>query len=194
MGGWHHWLNGLEFERSLGVSEGQGSLACCSPWGYKESHMTERMNNECSLETGDGDLPIHPLRSCSCYIIYKEWMDVGRMKILKMKLKPMTAEFKCQEKLHRVAMKDFADMITELLTVIWKILKKRWNTQRLDICRQMVGDGEDQFLSTDIATLRQSPECQWDIFKYYSSWWHMWLDWKTPSYTKQVISNYKVIV
>ena len=86
MGGWHHWLNGLEFEQSPGVSEGQGSLACCSPWGYKESHMTERMNNECSLETGDGDLPIHPLRSCSCYIIYKEWMDVGRMKILKMKL------------------------------------------------------------------------------------------------------------
>ena len=79
--------------------------------------MTERMN-ECSLETGDGDPPIHPLRSCSCYIIHKEWMDVGRMNILKMKLKPMTAEFKCREKLHPVAMKDFADMITELLTVI----------------------------------------------------------------------------
>ena len=45
-------------------------------------------------------------------------MDVGRMNILKMKLKPMTAEFKCREKLHPVAMKDFADMITELLTVI----------------------------------------------------------------------------
>ena len=143
--GWHHWLNGLEFEQSPGVSEGQGSLACCSPWGYKESHMTERLNNERSLETGDGDPPIYPLRSCSCYIIYKEWMDVGRMNILKMKLKPMTAEFKCQEKLHRIAMRDFADMITELLTVIWKILKKRWNTQRLDICRQYykrIGDGE----------------------------------------------------
>ena len=66
--------------------------------------MTERMN-KCSLETGGGHPPIHPLRPCSCYIIYKEWMDVGRMKILKMKLKPMTAEFKCQEKLHRVAMR-----------------------------------------------------------------------------------------
>ena len=45
-------------------------------------------------------------------------MDVGRMNILKMKLKPMIAEFKCQEKLHCIAIKDFADMITELLTAI----------------------------------------------------------------------------
>ena len=33
MVGWHHWLNGHEFEHTLGDSEGQGSLACCSPWG-----------------------------------------------------------------------------------------------------------------------------------------------------------------
>ena len=33
--GWHHWLGGLEFEQTLGDSEGQGSLECCSPWGYK---------------------------------------------------------------------------------------------------------------------------------------------------------------
>ena len=37
---WHHWLNGHEFEQALGDSEGQGSLACCSPWGCKESNMT----------------------------------------------------------------------------------------------------------------------------------------------------------
>jgi len=37
MVGWHHWLNGHEFEQTLGDSEGQGSLACCSPWGSKES-------------------------------------------------------------------------------------------------------------------------------------------------------------
>ena len=36
---WHHWLNGHEFEQALGDSEGQGSLACCSPWGCKESNM-----------------------------------------------------------------------------------------------------------------------------------------------------------
>ena len=34
--GWHHRLNGHEFEQALGVSDGQGSLACCSPWGCKE--------------------------------------------------------------------------------------------------------------------------------------------------------------
>ena len=42
--GWHHWLNGHEFEQTLGDSEGQGSLVCCSPWGRKESDMTEPMS------------------------------------------------------------------------------------------------------------------------------------------------------
>ena len=41
MAGWHHWLNGHEFEQILGDSEGQGSLACCSPCGLKESDTTE---------------------------------------------------------------------------------------------------------------------------------------------------------
>ena len=45
MVGWHHQLNGHEFEKTLGDSEGQGSLACCSPWGWKESDMTEPLNN-----------------------------------------------------------------------------------------------------------------------------------------------------
>ena len=37
-------VNGHEFEQALGDGEGQGSLACCSPWGWKESDMTERLN------------------------------------------------------------------------------------------------------------------------------------------------------
>ena len=37
MAGWHHQLDGHEFEHALGVGDGQGSLACCSPWGRKES-------------------------------------------------------------------------------------------------------------------------------------------------------------
>ena len=41
MVGWHHRLNGSEFKQTLGYSEGQGSLVCCSPWGHKESDMTE---------------------------------------------------------------------------------------------------------------------------------------------------------
>ena len=53
MVGWHHRLNAHEFEQALGDSEGQGSLvfsawcgglACCSPWGHRESDMTERLN------------------------------------------------------------------------------------------------------------------------------------------------------
>ena len=42
--GWHHWLNGHEFEQALGVGDGQGSLACCSPWFCKELDMTEQLN------------------------------------------------------------------------------------------------------------------------------------------------------
>ena len=44
MVGWHHRLNGHALEQALGGSEGQGSLACCSPWGRKELDMTERLN------------------------------------------------------------------------------------------------------------------------------------------------------
>ena len=45
MVGMYYGLNGHEFEQTLGDSEGQGSLACCSPWGHKESDTTERLNN-----------------------------------------------------------------------------------------------------------------------------------------------------
>ena len=44
MVGWHHRLNGHEFKQTLGVGDGQGSLACCGPWGCKESDMTEWLN------------------------------------------------------------------------------------------------------------------------------------------------------
>jgi len=39
--GWLHQLDGHEFERALGVGDGQENLDCCSPWGHKESDMTE---------------------------------------------------------------------------------------------------------------------------------------------------------
>ena len=44
MAGWHHWLDGHEFEWSPGVGDGQGGLACCDSWGHKESDTTERLN------------------------------------------------------------------------------------------------------------------------------------------------------
>ena len=40
----HHWLDAHEFEQALGVGDGQGSLACYSPWGHKESDMTQQLN------------------------------------------------------------------------------------------------------------------------------------------------------
>ena len=42
--GWHHQLDGHEFEEGLGDGEGQGSLVCCSPWGHKESDMAEQLS------------------------------------------------------------------------------------------------------------------------------------------------------
>ena len=45
--GWHHWLNGHEFEQALRVGDGQGGLACCSPWSRKELDTTEWLNWSC---------------------------------------------------------------------------------------------------------------------------------------------------
>jgi len=45
MVGWHHELNGQEFEQALGVGDGQGSLVCYILWSLKESDMTEQLNN-----------------------------------------------------------------------------------------------------------------------------------------------------
>ena len=42
--GWHHWLNGHEFEQASGVGDRQGSLACCLTWSYKESDTTKQLN------------------------------------------------------------------------------------------------------------------------------------------------------
>ena len=50
MVGWHHQLNGREFEQALGDGEGQGSLMCCSLWGRKELDMTERLNYNRELD------------------------------------------------------------------------------------------------------------------------------------------------
>ena len=51
MVGWDHRLNGHEFEQTPGDGEGQGGLACCSPWGRKESDKTERLSNNSSKTT-----------------------------------------------------------------------------------------------------------------------------------------------
>ena len=55
MVGWHHQLNGHEFEQASGDGEGQGSLASCSPWCRKESNMTEQLNNRIFEELKEKD-------------------------------------------------------------------------------------------------------------------------------------------
>ena len=76
MVGWHHRLNGNEFEQALRDSEGQGSLVCCSPWGHKESDKTEQLNNSSPSS------PFLSLTSiCHCLnlpgsqIMLKTWKD-----------------------------------------------------------------------------------------------------------------------
>ena len=44
MVGWPHQLDGHDFEQALGDGDGQGNLACCSPWGHNESDMIEQLN------------------------------------------------------------------------------------------------------------------------------------------------------
>ena len=51
MVGWHYQLDGHEFEQAPGVGDGQGNLACCSPWGHKESDTAQQPNGaELSLQ------------------------------------------------------------------------------------------------------------------------------------------------
>ena len=52
MVGWHHWLNGHEFEWAQGDGDGQGSLMCCSPWGCKQLNTTKWLNNNKALRDG----------------------------------------------------------------------------------------------------------------------------------------------
>ena len=53
--GWHHQLNGCKFEQAPGDGEGWGSLACFSPWGCKESDVTERLNKQTKIIKGTGN-------------------------------------------------------------------------------------------------------------------------------------------
>ena len=66
MVGQHHQLNGHESEQALGVGDGQGSLACCSPWGCKESDMTEQLksNNKRDHSKYSGETEVNGKMNC----------------------------------------------------------------------------------------------------------------------------------
>ena len=69
MVGWHHQLDGYETEQALGVRVGQGSLACCSPWGHTESDRTAQLNNNSNNGVCSNSCPsirwFHPTISSS---------------------------------------------------------------------------------------------------------------------------------
>ena len=68
MAGWHHRLNGYEFELSMGDGEGQGSLACCSPWSCKQLDTTERLATTpriCGVNTSEDTSVTHSVVSDS---------------------------------------------------------------------------------------------------------------------------------
>ena len=64
MVGWHHRLSGHEIEQTLRDSEGKGNLACCSPWGFKESDTMQQLkNNETGwapTSPGESDKEVNP--------------------------------------------------------------------------------------------------------------------------------------
>ena len=72
MVGWRLWFNGPEFEQAPGDGDGQGSLACCSPWGCKELDMTEQPNNNNNhLQDKTPCLKkAHSLSSCDSYLLH----------------------------------------------------------------------------------------------------------------------------
>ena len=76
--GWHHQLNGHEFEQALGVAYGQGSLACCSPWGLKESDMTVWLNwTEAQVEVLPHQCPYtHGAVCCAFYQLSSHWSHI----------------------------------------------------------------------------------------------------------------------
>ena len=86
MAGWHHWCNGHELGQTPGDAEGQGGLACCSPWGCKELDMTEWLNNNKSNTQYFSYFPcfVCSIASCSSshlpsglIFLLPEWSLVG---------------------------------------------------------------------------------------------------------------------
>ena len=71
MVGWHHQLNGCKFAQTLGNGGVQGSLVCCSPWGCKESGMTERLNNNSKSDSR--------VQVLDHYTIVTQWINDGWM-------------------------------------------------------------------------------------------------------------------
>ena len=85
MVGWHYWLNGHELEQAPRVGDGQGSLACYSPWGHKDSDKTEQLNttelNFLGVRLGwekevDRNVQQELRAVCGAWVLMKEWQFI----------------------------------------------------------------------------------------------------------------------
>ena len=72
MAGWYHWLNGHEFEWTLGDGDGQGGLACYDSWGRKEWEMTERLNWT-ELNSSLRGCSVHDVQQHTCPLLWHAW-------------------------------------------------------------------------------------------------------------------------
>ena len=72
MDGWHHQLNGHEFEQAPGIGDGQGSLVRCSPWGHKELDMTEQLNRT------ELNIPLYMYVTLRPHGLYSPWNSLGQ--------------------------------------------------------------------------------------------------------------------
>ena len=79
MVGWHHWLNGHEFEWTPGVGDGQGGLVCCNSWGCKESDTTEQLNwtelNRYSHPSKDSQVILYSFLFPTLYVVAINWIS-----------------------------------------------------------------------------------------------------------------------
>ena len=74
MAGWHHWLNGHEFEQTLGEREGQGSLVCCNPWGHRVAYdlVTEQQFYVTSMNLESSPCEIRTELCSSTMVVFKD--------------------------------------------------------------------------------------------------------------------------
>ena len=77
--GWHHWLNGHEFEWALGIGDGQRGLACCSPWGCKELDMTGTELNTISDGTNIYRWCIVDIYKLDIILCIQKWLDFNQI-------------------------------------------------------------------------------------------------------------------
>ena len=85
MVGWHHQLNGHEFEQTVGDSDGQGSLACYSPRGHKESDTTEWLNNTSNCKSDELRVKFYELWASSFYFKMSTKLLIHHMTVVRIK-------------------------------------------------------------------------------------------------------------